>query len=101
MRVTPKKKLAKKKACSEKGGGENEGSRQEDYQTENGGAHSRKQVREKSQSVDTVAFGLEGLGPHSGEQSGDLQGLSNVEGADFGECGRVAGGRKTRSRPMW
>jgi len=32
--------------------------------------------------VDTVPFGLEGLGPQSGEQSGDLQGLSNVEGAD-------------------
>jgi hypothetical protein len=42
----------------------------------------KKQVREKSQSVDTVAFGLEGRGPQSGEQSGDLQGLSNVEGAD-------------------
>ncbi|PYT36788.1 MAG: hypothetical protein DMG45_26535, partial [Acidobacteria bacterium] len=32
--------------------------------------------------VDTVAFALEGLGARSGEQSGDLQGLSNVEGAD-------------------
>jgi len=42
----------------------------------------KKQVRGKSQSVDTVAFALEGLGARSGEQSGDLQGLSNVEGAD-------------------
>jgi hypothetical protein len=32
--------------------------------------------------VDTVAFELEGLGARSGGQSGDLQGLSNVQGAD-------------------
>jgi hypothetical protein len=37
---------------------------------------------ENSQSVETVPFALEGLGARSGEQSGDLQGLSNVEGAD-------------------
>ncbi len=42
----------------------------------------KKQVRGKSQSVDTVAFALERLGARSGEQSGDLQGLSNVQGAD-------------------
>jgi hypothetical protein len=41
-----------------------------------------KQVQGKSQSVDTVAFALERLEARSGEQSGDLQGLSNVEGAD-------------------
>src|SRR6266851_4603437 len=42
----------------------------------------KKQVRGKSQSVDAVAFAPEGLGGRSGEQSGDLQGLSNVQGAD-------------------
>ncbi len=42
----------------------------------------KKRVQVKSQSVDTVAFALEGLGAQSGEQSGDLQGLSNVQGAD-------------------
>jgi hypothetical protein len=42
----------------------------------------KKQVRGKSQSVDTVAFALERLGARSGEQSGDLQGLSNIQGAD-------------------
>jgi hypothetical protein len=45
------------------------------------GAHKR-QVQRESQSVDTVAFALEGQGARSGGQSGDLQGLSNVEGAD-------------------
>ena len=43
---------------------------------------AKKRVQVKSQSVDTVGFALEGLGAQSGEQSGDLQGLSNVQGAD-------------------
>ena len=42
----------------------------------------KKQVRGKSQSVDTVAFAPEVQRERSGEQSGDLQGLSNVQGAD-------------------
>ena len=44
----------------------------------------KKQVRKKSQSVDvdTAAFPPEGSGARSGRQSGDLQGLSNVQGAD-------------------
>lgn len=42
----------------------------------------KKQVRKKSQSVDTGAFPPEGSGARSGRQSGDLQGLSNVQGAD-------------------
>jgi|SRR5450432_1363871 len=41
----------------------------------------KKQVRAKSQRVDTVPFSPEGSGARSG-QSGDLQGLSNVQGAD-------------------
>ena len=45
-------------------------------------ADGNKTAVEKSQSVETVPFALEGLGARSGEQSGDLQGLSNVEGAD-------------------
>jgi hypothetical protein len=44
-------------------------------------AHNR-QVQRESQSVDTVAFAPQGQGARSGGQSGDLQGLSNVEGAD-------------------
>ena len=41
----------------------------------------RTRVRGKSQSVDTEAFALEGQRARGG-QSGDLQGLSNIEGAD-------------------
>ena len=80
-RVTPGKKLAKKKAAPKKA----------EIKTKVGGKKTtggktagalKKQVREKSQSVGTVAIAPEGLGGRSGEQSGDLQGLSNVQGAD-------------------
>jgi hypothetical protein len=80
-RVTPKKKLPKKKAAPKRA----------EVKTKVGGKKTtggktagalKKRVRGKSQSVDTVAFALGGLGAWSGEQSGDLQGLSNVQGAD-------------------
>ena len=45
-------------------------------------ASAKKQVRRKSLSADTETFALEGSMARSGEQSGDLQGLSNVQGAD-------------------
>jgi len=80
-RVTPKKKLAKKKAAPKKAEVKTKAGGKKTNRGKTAGA-LKKQVREKSQSVDTVAFGLEGLGPQSGEQSGDLQGLSNIEGAD-------------------
>lgn len=41
-----------------------------------------RQARGKSQIVDQVVFAAEGLRPRSGGQSGDLQGLSNLESAD-------------------
>ena len=43
---------------------------------------AKKRVRGKSQTVDTVAYAPEGLAARSGGQSGDLQGLSGIEGAD-------------------
>ncbi len=42
----------------------------------------KKQVREKGKSVDTEAFLPEEPLTRSGRQSGDLQGLSSVQGAD-------------------
>jgi len=45
-------------------------------------AGKKRSVRGKSLSVATVQFEPEGLGANSGGQSGDLQGLSNVAGAD-------------------
>ena len=41
-----------------------------------------KQNRRKSQRPDVVTFSRKESGSRSGEQSGDLQGLSNVEAAD-------------------
>jgi hypothetical protein len=43
---------------------------------------AKERVRGKSQTVDTMAFIPEGLAARSGGQSGDLQGLSSLEGAD-------------------
>ena len=78
-RVTSKKKLAKRKTALKKAQvktkvGETTGGK-------TAGA-LKKQVRGKSQPLDTVAFALEGLGVRSGERSGDLQGLCNVQSAD-------------------
>jgi len=42
----------------------------------------RTRVRRKNQSVDTEAFAPEAVRERPGGQSGDLQGLSNIEGAD-------------------
>jgi hypothetical protein len=57
------KKLAKKKAATKKP------------------APKKPRVRGKRERVATVAYDAAGLGARSGGQSGDLQGLSNVEGA--------------------
>jgi hypothetical protein len=45
-------------------------------------AAPKRQVRRKSQSVDTAPFPREEPVSRSSGQSGDLQGLSNLEGAD-------------------
>lgn len=45
-------------------------------------ALKKSKPRGKSQGVDTVVFEPKGMGARSGGQSGDLQGLSNREGAD-------------------
>jgi hypothetical protein len=68
-KAAPKKAEVKTKIGGEKTGGKPEGA-------------LKKQAPRESQSVDTVAFALEGPGARSGEQSGDLQGLSNIQGAD-------------------
>ena len=80
-RVTPKRKLARKKAAPKKAAVKTKVGGKKTTGGKTAGA-LKKQIRGKSQSVDTVAFALDGLGARSGEQSGDLQGLSNVQGAD-------------------
>jgi len=78
-RETPKKELAKK-AAQKKATVKTKAVGKKTFGVKTATV-LEKQVREKSQSVDTVAFSPEGSGTRSG-QSGDLQGLSNVQGAD-------------------
>jgi len=76
-----RKKLTAKKASPRKAGAKtNVGARKTAVRKTSRAA--KKPVRGKSQTVDTVAFAPEGLAARSGGQSGDLQGLSSIEGAD-------------------
>jgi len=52
-------------------------------------ARRKKRIRGKSESVDSVVFEPKGLGARSGGQSGDLQGLSGLEGADSESVGEL------------
>ncbi|MGA8766337.1 MAG: hypothetical protein WB559_04930 [Candidatus Acidiferrales bacterium] len=78
---TAGKKVAKKKAAPKKAAVKTKVGGKKTTGGKTAGA-LRKQVREKSQSVDTVAIAPEGQEARAGELSGDLQGLSNVAGAD-------------------
>jgi hypothetical protein len=73
---TPKKKLALKKV----------GVKTEALGKKKAGAKTARTFRKPapggSQTLDTGAFAREGLRSRSAGQSGDLQGLSNIEGAD-------------------
>lgn len=69
--AAPKKKLAKKKKATPK--------KKVSGKTKRA---AKKRVRGKSQTVDTVRYAQEGLSARSGGQSGDLQGLSNLAGAN-------------------
>ena len=80
-RKTPKKKLAKKKPASKKAALKTK-VRSTKIKGAKTPAALRRRVPRKSQSVDTEAFAPEALRERSGGQSGDLQGLSNIEGAD-------------------
>ena len=90
MKKSAKKKLARKRETPKKQLAKKAAQRRPTVKTKAVGKKTigvktatalKRQVREKSQSVDTVAFSPEGSGARS-RQSGDLQGLSNVHGAD-------------------
>lgn len=87
-RGTPKKKLAKKKAALKKLAVKTKavGKKTTGAKTL---AAPKKRGRGNSQSVDTEAFAPEGLRARLGGQSGDLQGLSNIEGADSESVGEL------------
>jgi N utilization substance protein A len=76
-RVIPKRKSAPQKAELKTKVGEKKATRRR-----TAAVPLNKRVRSERQSVDTVAFASEGMAARSGGQSGDLQGLSNVQNAD-------------------
>ncbi len=75
-RKTPRTKLAKKKAAQKRVSVKKKAVGKTVVSV------VKKQVREKGKSVDTEAFLPEEPLTRSGRQSGDLQGLSSVQGAD-------------------
>lgn len=90
MKKTAKKKLAMKRKSPKKKLAKTAAQKRATVKTKAVGKKTigvkaatalKKQVPPKSQSVGTVAFATEGSAARSG-QSGDLQGLSNVQGAD-------------------
>src|SRR2546425_12706263 len=85
-RGTPKKKSAKKKPAQKKAALKTNIVSKKIIGAKTAGAF-KKQVRAKSQSVDTEAFSPEEPGARSGRQSGDWQGLSSVGGADSESVG--------------
>jgi hypothetical protein len=79
--ATPKKKLAQKSAAPKKVEAKTKAGARKIALRKTARA-AKKRVRGKSQTVETVVFAPEGLVARSGGQSGDLQGLSSLEGAD-------------------
>lgn len=81
-KAAPKKKAAKKAAPVKKRGPAKKAAPAKKTAPKKKKALKKNRVRGKSDGVDTVVFEAKGLGARSGGQSGDLQGLSNREGAD-------------------
>ena len=78
--ATPKKRLANWPAPKKARAKTKAGARK--FAVRKNARAAKKRVRGKSQTVDAVAFVPGGLAARSGGQSGDLQGLSSLEGAD-------------------
>jgi hypothetical protein len=76
-KLAPKKSVAKKTAPARK------------LAASKKKALKKNRSRGKSENVEAVVFEPKGLGARSGGQSGDLQGLSNREGADSESVGEL------------
>jgi hypothetical protein len=68
-KFAPRKKPSKKKTAPKKKASRKKVTRK------------KKQIRGKSEIIDSVVYEPKGLGARSGGQSGDLQGLSGIAGA--------------------
>jgi len=80
MKKTKKRKTARKNAVAKKRLAKKVGSQKASSREKKG--LKKKRVRGKSENVDTLVFEPQGLGARSAGQSGDLQGLSGIAGAD-------------------
>ena len=80
-KLTPRTKLTRKRATPKRAEVKMKASGENATGLKMTGA-LKNRVQEESRSVETVAFARDGLRSRSGEQSGDLQGLSNVQSAD-------------------
>jgi hypothetical protein len=76
----PKKRLEKKRPALKKAAVKTKALGKKTAEKATGSL--RKRAPGKSQNLDTAAFALQGFRSQSAGQSGDLQGLSNVEAAD-------------------
>jgi hypothetical protein len=90
-KVTPKKKPTKKKVALTKAAVKSKlkskasapvAKKNTKKRTKTPASRSVRQIQGKSQSVNTRAFEASATGARSGGQSGDLEGLSNIAGAD-------------------
>jgi hypothetical protein len=80
-KASPKKKLTRKKSAPKKAGVRTKpGSKK--MAAGKTAVQRKRPVRGKREIVDEVAFTPKGLGARAGGQSGDLQGLTNRDGAD-------------------
>jgi hypothetical protein len=88
-KAAPKKKAAKKAALSKKVVHPKKAVPAKKAAPKKKTLLTRSKPRGKSEGADTVVFESKGLGARSGGQSGDLQGLSNREGADSESVGEL------------
>ncbi|HYT21292.1 MAG TPA: hypothetical protein VEW05_13810 [Candidatus Polarisedimenticolia bacterium] len=80
MKKTKKRKTTRKKASSKKKPAKKAASKRTSLRQKK--ALKKRRIRGKSENVGALAFEPQGLGARSAGQSGDLQGLSGIEGAD-------------------
>jgi hypothetical protein len=79
---TAKKKLAIKGVIPKKRAPKKEAQKEVTAQVDGKPRSARRQLIDRSQIEETLTFSPKGRAEGSGGQSGDLQGLSSVEGAD-------------------
>ena len=80
MKKTKKRKTARKKASSKKKPAKKAASKRTSSRQKK--ARKKRRIRGKSENAGGLAFETRGLGSRSAGQSGDLQGLSGIAGAD-------------------